>query len=338
MKKYNSYEYVFEKIKNTEPKLRFKHDTDFGEWRHQAKEKINDLLGLPFELCDEQFVILQKRQRDGFEQFDFEFQSEENYFVKGSFLKPDKIEVPSPTMICLQGHSSGMHISLNEAKFENDAKTIAGGRDFAVRTVKEGLCAVVIEQRYMGVAGQNEKGSPECIVTFKALPSLTLGRCAIGERVWDIQRLIDILIKYFSEYVDVDNIICMGNSGGGTTSFYAACVDERISMVVPSCAVCTYDDSILAMSHCACNYIPGIRKHFDMGDLGMLIAPRKMLLVCGKEDTIFPLEGVKKSFEIIKTAYVAMNKEEECKMIIGDGGHQFYPDDAWPVIHAMLKK
>ena len=38
----------------------------------------------------------------------------------------------------------------------------------------------------------------------------------------------------------------MGNSGGGTTSFYAACVDPRIKVCMPSCAFCPYYDSIIA--------------------------------------------------------------------------------------------
>ena len=338
MKKYNSYEYVLEVMKKTEPRLRYNEKMDFSEWQKEAKKKMNELLGLPLELCDDEFVILQKKSRDGFEQIDFEFQSETNYFVKGSFLKPDTVNSPNPTMICLQGHSSGMHISLGEPIFKGDGQDIAGGRDFAVRAVKEGFCAVAIDQRYMGATGQSEKGHPECYTSYKAMPTLLLGRSAVGERVWDVQRLIDVLTKHFAEFVDVENILCMGNSGGGTTTFYESCVDDRISMAVPSCAVCSYDLSIMAMSHCNCNYIPGIRNYFDMGDIGMLIAPRKLLVVCGKDDPIFPLDGVKESFERIETAYSYMNEKDKCQMVIGNGGHQFYPDNAWPIIHSMIGK
>lgn len=338
MKNYNSYQHVFAKTKTIKPQLQYTENVDFCEWKQIAKEKLNELLGLPFEMCNDEFMVLNKRNRDGFEQIDFEFQSEENYFIKGAFLKPDNYNEPLPTMICLQGHSSGMHISLNEPKFEKDEITIAGGRDFAVRAVKEGYCAVVIDQRYMGTAGQNEKGTPACISSFEANPSLLLGRCAVGERVWDIQRLVDIIVKYFSEYVDTNNIICMGNSGGGTTTFYASCLDERISMAVPSCAICTYEESIMAMYHCICNYVPGIRKYFEMGDIGTLMSDRKLLVVCGKDDPIFPLSGVEKSFKTIKKAFEMVNKADNCKMLIGNGGHQFYPDDAWPIIHNMIGK
>lgn len=338
MKIFNSYEYVTQMVKGIKPKFRYEDNDDFLSWKNKAKDKINELLGLPYDSCEDNFKVLKTSNCDGYKRIEFEFQSETNYYVTGVLLIPDTVKETLPTMICLQGHSSGMHISLDEPKFKGDAGDIAGGRDFAVRAVKEGYCAVVIDQRYMGAAGQNEKGTPACFTSFEAMPTLLLGRCAVGERVWDVQRLIDILIKYFSEYVDKDNIICMGNSGGGTTTFYASCLDERISLAVPSCSVCTYDDSIIAMSHCNCNYIPGIRKFFEMGDIGMLMSHRKLLVVCGKDDPIFPLSGVEKSFKTIKKAFEMVNKADNCKMLIGNGGHQFYPDDAWPIIHNMIGK
>ena len=129
----------------------------------------------------------------------------------------------------------------------------------------------------------------------------------------------------------------MGNSGGGTATFYASCIDERIKVSVPSCAVCRYDDSILAMSHCGCNYIPSARKYFDMGDLGCLIAPRGYVQVNGLKDGIFPISGAKASFETIKKAYTKLGIEEKCNMVIGEGGHRFYPEPAWPIIKELIK-
>lgn len=74
-----------------------------------------------------------------------------------------------------------------------------------------------------------------------------------------------------------------------------------------------------------------------MGDLGCLIAPRKLIVVCGVEDDIFPVAGVEKSYEIIKTIYEHIGHRENCRLVKGNGGHQFYPDDVWPIIHEYLK-
>jgi hypothetical protein len=54
------------------------------------------------------------------------------------------------------------------------------------------------------------------------------------------------------------------------------------------------------------------------------------------EDDLFPLHGVEKSYEIIKSAYKAAGKEELCHLVKGNGGHQFYPEDVWPLVNKLL--
>ena len=339
MQEFHSHIYVQKLAAGNPPLMGFTEQEPLTQWQSRAKEKLAELLMLPTTGCDDDFQITAKTQCDGYQQIDFVFQTEPGYYVSASFLLPDGVTAPTATAICLQGHSTGMHISLGQAKYPGDDKTIAGGRDFAVRTVREGLCAVAMEQRYMGTAGPTPTGKPSCLDSAynEAMAALLLGRTAIGERVWDIMRLIDVLYKHFCGYVDKEKLICLGNSGGGTATFYASCLDERICISVPSCAVCTYDASIMAMKHCSCNYIPNIRKFFNMGDLGCLIAPRKLVVVCGVEDKIFPLAGVEESFATIQKAYNILGKGEWCSLVKGNGGHQFYPDDAWPIIHKYLE-
>ncbi len=334
---YNSNAYIKHIAKGITPSMRYNYDTDFAAWRESAKAKLEELLGLPFEKCEDCFTVVSETKCDGYKRIDFTFQSEQDYFVSAAMLIPNGVHTKTPCAICLQGHSTGMHISFGEARFEGDEDLIAGGRDFAVRAVKEGVCAVAMEQRYMGSAGQNEKGTAQCLGGF-SMPSLLFGRTPIGERVWDIQRLIDVLFTHFGDYVDPEKLICLGNSGGGTTTFYASCMDERIKISVPSCAISTFDASIVAMWHCPCNEVPSIRKYFDMGDLGALIAPRKLLVVSGEKDNIFPIEPAKETYSITKNIYKMLGVAENCNMVVGNGGHQFYPDEAWPIIHKYLEE
>ena len=337
MKNFKALDHTLHMASQTVPKMRYDSSMDFEKWQAEAREKLLDILGLPFEKCEDLFEISGKTQEDGYKVITFTFQSEKDYFIEGDFLIPDGVTGPLPLAITLMGHATGKHISLGKPKFEHDAATIAGGRDFAVRAIKEGCCAAVIESRYMGTTAQADDGAPLCSRKNAALPALLLGRTAIGERVWDVMRLIDVLFDNFSEYIDKENVICLGNSGGGTMTYYAACLDERIRIAVPSCAVCSFDESIMPIHHCCCNYVPGIRKYFDMGDMGGLIAPRKLCVVCGVLDRDFPLHGVEKSFDTIKSTYEAIGKGDSCYLVRGQKGHQFYPDEAWPVIHSFIK-
>ena len=221
---------------------------------------------------------------------------------------------------------------MGRPKFAGDENTIKGGdRDFVVRAVKEGVCAIALEQRCFGECGGTPKG-PDCHVS--SMSAIINGRTTIGERALDTSTVIDAIIEHF-DFLDTDNIALMGNSGGGTATFYTACLDERIKLAVPSCAVCTYKHSIAAMKHCVCNFVPNIANYFDMGDLAGMIAPRKLVVVNGKNDDIFPEPGVIESFEIIKSLYAAAGVPDNCALVTGNGGHRFYADDAWPVMHKM---
>lgn len=334
----NAHAYIRKLTANTVPSMRYDGSQPFTAWQAAAREKLQELLGLPLEKGGDAIRIISKSESPDFTRIDFTYESEPGYEVSAALLRPAAAQGLLPVVICLQGHSTGMHISLGEPHYEGDAESIAGGRDFALQTVRNGYCGVVIEQRYMGTAGHGKNGKPSCQTDNESTASLMLGRTAIGERVWDVSRLIDILCLHFSDVIDPARIGCMGNSGGGTTTYYATCMDERIHLAIPSCSVCTYDDSIMAMYHCPCNFVPHIRKYFDMGDLGGLIAPRNLIVVCGQEDRIFPLVGVRKCFADIHAFYTALEKEECCYLVEGAGGHRFYPDEAWPLACRMLNE
>ncbi|NLC43007.1 MAG: hypothetical protein GX783_01860 [Clostridiales bacterium] len=315
------------------PSMRFDGSEPFEDWQVRATQKLNNLLGLPFIKCDDKLSVEYTKENEDYTEIRFFFQSEEGYFVPCHLLIPKGSEAPKPVTICLQGHSTGMHISLGRPKYENDEETIKGGdRDFAIRAVKEGYCALVIEQRNFGERGGTEQG-PDCYNS--SMTALLIGRTTIGERVWDVQRAIDVMEKHFPQ-TDTNEIICMGNSGGGTAAFYAACLEPRIKYSMPSCAVCTYEDSIAAMRHCSCNHVPNIRKYFEMGDLAGLIAPRHFVLVCGKDDKIFPLDGVEKTFELTKSLYKTAGVEDRCVLVVGEEGHRFYADQSWPIMNRFV--
>ena len=72
-----------------------------------------------------------------------------------------------------------------------------------------------------------------------------------------------------------------------------------------------------------------------MGDLGGLIAPRGLVVVAGKHDPIFPLHGVRSCVDRIKSLYKEDGAENRIRFVIGDGGHQFYPDIAYGALNEL---
>ena len=319
------------------PSLRWDGVTPIETHRATCEQQLRDLLGMDtFTPCEPLFEITAEDTVSGLRHIHFTLQTEKGYFTHADLLLPAEQRGKLPLCVCLQGHSKGAHISLGLSKYPGDAELASeGDRDFCIRAVAEGFAALAIEQRGFGVCGGTERG-PAC--ERPAMTALMLGRTLIGERVWDVMRVLDAVETHFGEEITLRDSVLMGNSGGGTATYYTACLEHRFDGFMPSCALCTYQDSIINIHHCTCNYVPRIARYFDMGDLAVLIAPKKLVVVSGAEDDIFPLSGVRKVYGIIERLYGAAGASDNCALVVGKGGHRFYADDAWPVMKALLAK
>ena len=320
-----------------EQKLSFKKGCDYKAWKEEVKEKFLSLIGydnIKNNACPLNFEIESEVQKDGYKQIRFTVESEKDCFVPVYILIPDGNKEKYPVAITLQGHSTGFHNSIGEPKHEGDEKYIEAQGDIAIQAVKRGYIAVALEQRGMGERRPTEHlryMAPLCM--YEVMTALMMGRTVIGERIWDISRVIDSLVNF--PQCDLDDIFITGNSGGGTASYYAACVDERIKLSAPSCAVCNYKGSILDIFHCSCNHIPDIYNWFEMGDVSCLIAPRKLVVLVGKEDIIFPIEYSRKAYETISQIFEAEGVPENCVLVETEKDHFWCKDIAWDAIKKM---
>ena len=332
MRSFDSHAKEFQVLKNTTPALDFDGSIPLSEWKKTAKEKLNELLGLPLEICDPLFEIEYKEEQEDFINIRFSVQTEPDYFVPCHLIMPKNMK-KAPLTICLSGHGSGMHIVFGKAKNEDDEKSLEEWphRAMALRAVKDNRCALVVEARNFGESSVNGIGT-SCTEASKI--AILMGRTVIGERCWDVMRILDAIEKEF-DFVDFSDIVCTGNSGGGTATYYLACLDERIGAALPSCSICSYEASIAAMPHCLCNHIPYIRKYFEMGDLAGLIAPRKLVIAAGEKDGIFPIDATKKTFEKIQFIYDSIGKGKNCALVVGEKGHLNYADLLWAKYEQM---
>jgi len=305
-------------------------------WQQKLRARLVERLGaFPADTVELNARELDRRETDEYTLTKIVFTSEPYADVPCYLLTPKSSSPPYPAMICLQGHTSGMHVSIGEARDEADRESIAGDRDFALQAVKHGFVALAVEQRCFGERQETlqEQRAPDTCHDA-AMHALMLGKTLLAERVWDVVRAVDYLQSL--SQVDPQRICCMGNSGGGMSTLYAACVEFRIRLAVASCCFCTYADSIMSIYHCADNYIPGILSVAEVSDIAGLIAPRALLVVAGQEDNIFPLHGVRKAFDKAKTIFAAAGCAESCRLVVGPEGHRFYAKRSWPVILDML--
>jgi cephalosporin-C deacetylase-like acetyl esterase len=308
---------------STKQKLAFNENNDYFTWKAQVKEKLTELLGMDVikeNVCDPQFKIEEEIQKDGYKQIRFSFYSEVGAYVPCYLLVPNDIKGKLPVAIVLQGHNEmGFASSIGRVLKHETAEYDAGNGMFAVQAVKNGYIALAIEQRGMGERKAMNTFDRRValdggICKHEAMTAILLGRTLIGERVHDISAAIDQLSNF--DCCDVDKIIITGNSGGGTATYYSACFDERIKYAIPSCAVCAFKDSIAEMWHCTCNYVPHMAEYFDMGELACLIAPRKLLVIYGAKDPIFPIKGTHEVYSVIEKIYKKENAADNCRLVV----------------------
>ena len=313
------------------PELTYKPENDYTTWRESIRKKLIELTGLDKIAANATPLAVEVEKvemKDGYKQIRFTFESERGAIVPCYLLIPDTGKEKYPVAITLQGHSSGFHNSISEPK-EGENPSYAMGRGaFAVQAVKNGFAALAIEQRGMGERRPNERHQKEAqMCEYTAHYALMLGRTILGERMWDVHCAIDALAEF--PEVDADKVIICGNSGGGTMTYYAAAFDERIKLALPSCAFCTYEDSIMNWYHCSCNFIPHAYEWFEMQDLSCLIAPRPLVVIAGKEDEIFPLYGVEKGYKTVEAVYDKAGAADNCHLVVTPKGHWWCEDIVW---------
>lgn len=260
--------------------------------------------------------------------------SEPGYRIPFILLKPLDFSATAPLVLAAHGHGKyGKETYAGISFSDEDKKHMEEGeRDIALQAVKKGYVAIAPDQRAFGetrfTRDIDEDKNNSC--RTMQMHALLFGRTLIGERVFDISRLIDFANT--QDYINTDRIVLTGNSGGGTTTLFAAAIDRRISIAIPGSYFCTFENSIGSINHCECNYIPGIMNLGEMHDVAGLIAPRPFLAVHGTKDTIFPIEATRRAFEELRVIYEAFGARDKAVLYEGRGGHRYYKERVWSFV------
>lgn len=75
-----------------------------------------------------------------------------------------------------------------------------------------------------------------------------------------------------------------------------------------------------------------------MQDLACLIAPRRVAVIAGQKDDIFPIEGVRDSYKTGEKIYAAAGAADMCRLIETPMHHYWCKDLVWNAINEECKK
>jgi dienelactone hydrolase len=309
------------------------------EWQKALRAKVVELLGgYPEERAPLLPRTLEVRELSGCRREKFVFESRPGVGVLGYLLTPKGSEPPYAPVICLPGHGRGVDDIVGIDEQGRDRTVKAGYEyDYAIQVAEHGMAAVAIEPMGFGCRRDDvtkTKGPTATACQPAAGAALLLGQTMIGWRVWDVMRTIDWIET--RRELDPARVGCMGVSGGGTCTLFAAALDTRIRAALLSCSLNTFRDSIMSLSHCIDNYVPGILNWAEQYDVAGLIAPRPLFAESGERDDIFPVAASRASFARVKKIYEAFGAAENTEQEVFDGPHSFWGKRGLPFLAKHL--
>lgn len=320
---------------------------EFEKWKTQSRDTLSKLIGLdkmdevPLEPSVEEDVVL----ANGIRRKKVLIQTEQDVWVPMYILIPPDNGSKPKVFIAPPGHQGAGKYSVAGC---DDIGAVADAikkfnYDYGMQLAKLGYVVVCPDCRGFGERRDEKKqgDDEEAFLTSScfhlAHMAEPLGETVIGMCTWDLMKIIDYL-ETCTQW-DISELACLGFSGGGMQTLYLSALDERVRHIFISGYMYGFKDSLLILNgNCSCNYVPHLWEHFDMGDIGALVAPRNLMIQSCREDHLNGPRGLQNVYEqmdIIKKAYDLYGDTDK-KVIhdICEGGHCWHDDN----LKHVLKK
>ncbi len=316
---------------NIKPKFRIEDclsgGIDFTSWKKDLTDEVKRILALD---DDPEWRLLEKVPLFPYESVMLSYQW---YSLLGLecpciVLEPEEVK---GAVIAFHGHGKGIMSILGG----EDADSYM--HDFPLELARRGF--VVYFPELLGIGSLrlsddigNER--PSSCDSLSAVLSAS-GRTLLGMRVMQggaVMRMIETLHPGLG-------ISLMGISGGGTVvSFLAPLEADKLSSVVISGYAGCWEDSIFAMRHCSCNYVPGMLSSFSLPSLLSSVVPLPMLWETGRKDRIFPQKSALKAEKTVREAYRRWGREEDFTVDAFPGGHEIHGNEAYEFLLSHVKE
>ena len=328
-----------ERLKREGRSAAFKGTTpeDFEAWQIATRVRLFDLLGL--SIMDR--VSIEARELDrvqiagGIVRTHAMLQVERDVWMPFYLLEPQSPKLDARgrkcCYICPHGHQGAGAASVagvTGVPAVDDAVR-KFNYDYGLRLARMGYVTVCPDARGWGYRrdwkgqGDDENSYLRGTCLNQARMAEPLGLTVAGLNVWDNMRLIDYLEARGD--IAMDDLGCFGFSGGGYMTLYLAALDPRVRKAFVSGYLYGVDDSLLHLNgNCSCNYVPGLWRLLDMGDIASLIAPRPLLVQSCEGDHLNGARGlanVDEQLDIVRDAYELVEHAEDLSHEVCPGGH-----------------
>ena len=272
-----------------------------GQWQTRLRAKLVELLGgFPEKPSPLQPQTLEAHDFPNYTREKFVFQSRPGVAVLGYLLTPKAAKAPHASVICVPGHGRGVDdiVGIDEQGRDRTVKVglpvrlrHAGGRAWHGRRGHRAH-GVRLPAR-SGDRGRKARRQTACQPAGRGRAAARADHDRLARLRRDAHHRLDRDAQGAGRRSRVG---CMGISGGGTCTCSPPALEPRIRAALVSGYLNTFRDSIMSVSHCIDNYVPGILNWAEMYDVAGLIAPRPFFAESGEKDDIFPIAASRDSF------------------------------------------
>ena len=225
------------------------------------------------------------------------FESLPGFFVTGNLYRPLG-DGPFPAILSPHGHWA-------YGRLENTAINSAPGR--AINLARQGYVVFTYD-----MVGYND--SQQVPHTFSGPREYLWGLSLSGLQLWDSIRALDFLESL--PYVRRDAIGMTGESGGGTQTFLASAVDQRIAVSVPVNMI-----SLHMQGGCLCENPPGLRLDTTNVEIAATIAPRPLLMVSATGD--WTNETLEFEYPAVRSIYNLVDASDRVRAVRITAEHNY---------------
>ena len=344
---------------------------DFEQWRSHARARLGEALGSLPEPVPLDVEKVGEEDRGTYTATLVRFSIDRDFRTEAYLLVPQG-DGPFPAVTTLHDHG-GFYLWGKEKLVRSpvaDHPALAahrrrnyGGRFLADELAARGYAVVAVdqwlwgEQRIADVPGASalDLTTAEGVADYHKLfrdferqigyALMWAGSSLPGRMLAADRRALDLLLD--DPRVDRARVGCAGLSVGGFRAFHLVAMDDRIRAAVVvgwMCALATYlrgHDHLYRNPTTIGLCAPGMSRHLDFPDVASLACPRPLLMMAGRQDTLYPLEAVEEAFAKIRAVYASRDAVERFEARWYDAPHCFDPhmqDLAFTWLDEWLKR
>ncbi|MBN1362213.1 MAG: acetylxylan esterase [Sedimentisphaerales bacterium] len=286
---------------------------DWQAKRALCRARLLEMLGLdPLpEKTPLKPVVTGTIEREDFTVERLHFQSRPGLYVTASLYLPRDLGKPAPAILYVCGHAAvekdGVSYG-NKTAYQHHAAWFA----------RHGYVCLVLDTLQLGeIEGIHHGTYREGMWWWNSR-----GYTPAGVEAWNCVRALDYLQT--RPEVDSDRMGVTGRSGGGAYSWSIAAIDERIKVAVPVAGITDLRNHVVdgcVEGHCDCMYFVNTFG-WDYPLVAALVAPRPLLISNTDKDTIFPLDGVVRTHDKVRSIYRLYGAQRNLGLNITEGPHQ----------------